>query len=203
MKIIISEIQFELIKKVINEEFLDEPKFYRFTINEMVGIEDGIYKPKPRKLTAEGLTWTFSLFYDFNFPLQSRSINLMDEIGKNNLRDNSLGSNEYEITLDDSSNLGWSFFVMMGIWENATGSLLVKIYPKFEFPKGLMDNEDFLNWDRYVGYNDKTKMNRYIQTLIDYEVIGSGNISELLSSPFWGKVPCYVWTEDKVKINKI
>lgn len=206
MKIIISEIQFELIKKVINEEFLDEPKFYRFSNDDMRGIEDGIYKPKPRKLNTEGEGWIFSLFNNFNFPLQSRSINLMDKIAyglQSNLKDNPYGSNEYEVILNDSSNLGWSFFMMQGQWERRRGTLFAELRPQFKFPKGLMNDEDFLNWDIEVGNNDNTMMNKYIETLLKYKVIGRGNISELLSSPFWGKVLCYVWTEDNVKINKI
>jgi hypothetical protein len=136
------------------------------------------------------------------------SVFLMDKIGYSIYGDKKggiYGSNEYEITLDDSSNLGWSFFVMQGKWHSKSEDYFTKSYPSqeflSEFPEELMNNKQFKKWNPIIQTNPS--MNSYIKLLLKYKVIGSGKISKLLSSPFWGKVPCYVWTEDSVKINKL
>jgi hypothetical protein len=192
---------------LINESFLDEPKFYRFSNDEMTGIEDGIYKPKNRKM-EEDSDWNLKLSSNFNFPNMKNSVFLMDKIGYRIYGDKKggiYGFNEYEITLDDSSNLGWSFFVMQGKWHSKSEYYFTKSYPNqeflSEFPEELMNNKQFKKWNPMIQTNPS--MNVYIKLLMKHKVIGSGNISKLLSSPFWGKVPCYVWTEDKVKINKL
>ena len=192
---------------LINESFLDEPKFYRFTNNEIVGIEDGIYKPRNIELQPGLVDWNDKITNNFNFPNLEKSVHLMDVIANSiytGKKYKEYGSNKYEITLDDSSNLGWSFFIKQGQWGIVNANLFMEVFPEFvsDLPQGLMNNKVFLSHE-FNPHDSNPNINKHIEILLEYKVIGRGKISELLSSPFWGKVPCYVWTEDKVKIMRI
>jgi hypothetical protein len=201
---ILTELKIKsLIRKIISEGFLEEPKFFRFTNDEMLGIEDGVYKPRSRKLNNESPHWNSKLI-GYGFPDMGKCIFLMDEIGYRKYGEKKykdFGNVEYEITLDGTSILGWSFFVMQGKWYSKNPNTFTKYYTDYKLPEELENNKDFKKWDYDIQINPS--IDKYVKLLLKHKVIGRGTINDLISSPFWGEVPCYVWTEDKVKINKI
>jgi hypothetical protein len=190
----------------IRESFLEKPKFYRFTIEETAGIDGDILKPRNRKLDAENSNWN-SVLIENGFPNMSKSSFIMDEIAREIYKEKNykpFGNNEYQINLDDESNLGWSFFVMQGKWHSKTPNYFTEYYPernKYKLPDELVNKRNFVNWSYERQINPTPE--KYAKLLLKHKVIGKGKIKELMMSPFWGKVPCYIWTDDKIKINKI
>ena len=95
----------------IFESWVEEPKFFRFSREEMT---EGEFTPGKR------IMWGPDNFNDclvkFGFPDKRQCVHFMDSVAFNPEYKGSYGNYTYQVTVDDNSNLGWSFVVPINEW---------------------------------------------------------------------------------------
>jgi hypothetical protein len=101
----------------------------------------------------------------------------------------------YEIEVDENSNLGWSFCLVVNDWY-------------FHYYLHKLDGnpvvEDVRNYVSSLETQDEQEItNLRIDYVIERGIIGTGTLQDLKNSPFYGKQPVFVWTTDDVKMKVI
>jgi hypothetical protein len=183
-----------------NHSPVEEPK--------IIGEEWVDYKPGVRG--DESPDWN-NICMDKGFPDRNKCLHFMSEsayrmakspeaASKNIFHNKKFGINEYQIKVDENTNIGWTFFVMIGEWYMKNAEHLKNKLESAEIP----DNSIIKKWNSEIDPYYIEKSNKLLDELIKLELIGTGKISDLKNSKYWKEnVPCYVWTSDKVKIKKI
>lgn len=173
----------------IFESWIDEPKFFRFSRVEMI---EGEFTPSKRTM------WGSDEFNDclvkLGFPDKKRCVHFMDSIAFNPEYKGTYGSYTYQITVDDSSNLGWSFVVPINEWFYKGSPLQYALRSGNELVKSIMETP-------YKDLRYDEELDVITKYLIDYGAIGTGTIEDLKKSPHYGKESLFVWTSDKVIIT--
>jgi hypothetical protein len=184
------------------ESFISEVKFYRFSKVEMMPTDSisFIYKPSNRKTV--GASEINDCLVKKGFPNRNYCIHMMDELAFDPSYKNLYGNYIYNIKIDDNSKLGWSFGTPINDW-------FYKGWAFSNFLKEINKNpnkypliEDLLKNKEYDYYDDFSELDNITDILMEYKVIGTGKLSDLKKSIFWGNLRCFVWTEDAVEISK-
>jgi hypothetical protein len=173
----------------IFESWIDEPKFFRFSKEEMA---EGEFIPGKR--TMWGLDDFNTCLMKFGFPDKKQCIHFMDSIAFNPEYKGLYGNYTYQITVDDKSNLGWSFVVPINEW----------FYKGNPFQYALRQGNKLVNSIMETPYKDLghyEQLDEVTKYLLDYEAIGTGTIEDLKNSSHYGKERLFVWTNDKVIIT--
>jgi hypothetical protein len=183
----------------IFESWIDEPKFFRFNREEMT---EGEYAPGKRSM------WGADNFNDclvkFGFPDKRKCIHFMDSIAFNPEYKGLYGDHTYQITVDDYSNLGWSFVVPINEWFYKGNPFHYALRSGNKLLKSIMETpyKDLVVDTFSLDDNDNKELDEMAKYLIDFGVIGTGTIEDLKKSPHYGKESLFVWTTDKVIIKK-
>jgi hypothetical protein len=182
----------------IFESFQSEPKFYRFTKEDFLeGQEEAIYTPKKR--TLWGYRGYNDMLIELGFPDREKCIHFMDNRSFNSgsLQSfkNIYGEWVYEIEVDDSAILGWTFCLVINDW-------YFNYYKTKLGDNAIVRNvRDYMKTLGEMDEDESTSLR--IKYLIDNGIIGNGTIEDLKKSPFFGRESVYVWTCDPVKVSKI
>jgi hypothetical protein len=179
------------------EGYVDDPLFTRFSHNDLLnGEEEAEYQPGERRMVGPDV-FNDSLV-KLGFPDKKRCVHFMDEIafnpsGRESYSPSLYGDKIYNVKVDDTSYLGWSFVSPVNEWFYKTRpgwNLFGKIKPLLD-PKIFGPRED-----------DQETTDEFVKLLVQEGVIGFGTLSDLMRSKFWGKFPLFAWTNDKVKVSK-
>lgn len=184
------------------EKFVNDVKFYRFNHNELLG-EESEKELTPSLRNMIGTDEFNEALVKVGFPNKKKCIHFLDSNAFDPSYKNIYGRNIYNIEIDDQSKLGWSFYQPINEWY---------YLKEFKFrtldPSLLKEIEETTPID--VDYDDpntnedsliKQSVMR-IEKVMEYNFIGFGTIEDLKKSPLFGKVPLFVWTEDKVLVRK-
>ena len=175
----------------IFESWVEEPKFFRFSREEMT---EGEFTPGKR------IMWGPDNFNDclvkFGFPDKRQCVHFMDSVAFNPEYKGSYGNYTYQVTVDDNSNLGWSFVVPINEWFYKGNPFQYALRSGNEIVKSIMETPY-----KDLGPYDE-KLDEITKYLFDFGVIGTGTIEDLKKSPHYGKESLFVWTNDKVVITK-
>ncbi len=180
------------------EAFVSDVKFYRFSKEDFLdGQDESTYQPKSRQ------TWGYPQFNEYlvnlGFPDRTKCIHFMDTMAFNSGEldnyKNLYGHWVYEIEVDENSNLGWSFCLVVNDWY-------------FHYYLHKLDGnpvvEDVRNYVSSLETQDEQEItNLRIDYVIERGIIGTGTLQDLKNSPFYGKQPVFVWTTDDVKMKVI
>ena len=172
------------------EAWIEDIKFFRFSKEEMI---EGEFIPGER--TMWGLDDFNDCLIKFGFPDKKQCIHFMDSIAFNPEYKGLYGNYTYQITVDDKSNLGWSFVVPINEWFYKGNPLQYALRQGNKLVKSIMETP----YKDLGPYDDK--LDEITKYLIDFRVIGTGTIEDLKKSPHYGKESLFVWTNDKVIIT--
>lgn len=177
------------------ETFIEEPKFFRFSREDVLGEKEIIeFKPSQRHMVGPEIV--NNVLLKFGFPDKRKCIHFMDDLAFDISYKGLYGEYMYQIEIDENSKLGWSFCFPINDWfykgnpfyrernNPALADLLKSEYGKLHYS----ENED-----------DLLKMAKFT---FDYGVIGCGTIEDLKKSRFYQKQKLFVWTEDMVRVSK-
>ena len=195
------------------EKFIDEPKFYRFNQTDLLGQEDSM-QLSARQRTMVGPENVNSVLVKNKFPDKKNCIHFMDEKAFDPKYKTIYGRFIYEVKIDDTSKLGWSFFIPVNDWfykshpyyqltrypeklPDVVKDLLNSEYSRLDYPYG--DTDDFDGSPIMRKSPNLGKMAEYLQ---EYKIIGTGRIEDLKTNVLFGKHPVFVWTNDDVVIKK-
>ena len=174
----------------IFESWIDEPKFFRFSKEEMV---EGEFIPGKR--TMWGSDDFNNCLMKLGFPDKKQCIHFMDSTAFNPEYKGVYGKYTYQITVDDKSNLGWSFVVPINEWFYKGNPLYYALRHGNRLVNSIMETP----YKDLKYYEELDEITKY---LIDFEVIGTGTIEDLKKSPHYGKESLFLWTNDKVIVTK-
>jgi len=176
------------------EAFLNEPKFFRFSREEMP-----LGEWTPSKRTMWGPDNFNQCLVKWGFPDKSKCVHFMDSVAFNPDYKGTYGSYIYEISVDDKSNLGWCFVFPINDW-------FFKGHP---FQSALRNGNQLVKsieetpYGELSGFSaDSDILDRMTKYLLDFGVIGCGTIDDLKKSPHFGKEKLFVWTEDTVIVSE-
>jgi len=195
------------------EKFIDEPKFYRFNQTDILGQEDSMILT-PRERNMVGPKKVNSVLVKNRFPDKRGCIHFMDEVALDPKYKTIYGRNIYQVEIDDTSKLGWSFILPLNDWfykglpydhltrypeklPDTVKDLLNSEYGILEYPYD--DTNDFDDSPIMRKSFDLEKMAEYLQ---EYKIIGTGKIEDLKRNELFGKYPVFVWTNDDVIIKR-
>lgn len=171
------------------EAYHEDTKFYRFS---QVELAEGDFSPKKRVMWGPD---------DFNnslvkigFPDKRNCVHFMDEVAFNPEYKGLYGKNIYQVVVDDSSNLGWSFVIPINDWFYKGSTF----YQAQRMGNGLIQSLMETPY-KDLSFDDVDEISHY---LIDFGAIGCGTIDDLKRSPHWGKEKLFIWTSDTIKITK-
>ena len=187
------------------EAYLEAPKFYRFSHDDILGDKTQIeYTKKGRELTGQKI-WNDVLVSN-GFPDRLKCVHFMDERAYSPDLKDLYGKNAYEVKVDENSIIGWTFFVTINEWYYNQSPTLFKARQKNPIINQELDkiNPNFLR-DSEFNKDENEMVDWYqnkIDTLLDAQFIGVGTISDLLKSPYWGKYPLFAWTTEPVNITR-
>ena len=182
------------------EAFIQEPVFYRFShVDLLNGETELVYHPKERGMM--GPESFNSSLVEVGFPDKKKCINFMNSLAFDPSYKSLYGKYTYNIQIDDSSHLGWSFLTAINNWfyrsnpyRNAIRNPICKDLLNTEFKDLYHEKENIDQFDASV-------VNRMIDILIECGLIGTGTIEDLKSSKYFENQPVFVWTNDEVKIS--
>ena len=153
------------------EKFIDEPKFYRFNQTDLLGQEDSM-QLSARQRTMVGPENVNSVLVKNKFPDKKNCIHFMDEKAFDPKYKTIYGRFIYEVKIDDTSKLGWSFFIPVNDW-------FYKSHPYYQltrYPEKLPDvvkdllNSEYSRLDYpygkhpvFVWTNDDVIIKRYVE----------------------------------------
>lgn len=195
------------------EKFIDEPKFYRFNQTDLLGQEDSM-QLSARQRTMVGPENVNSVLVKNRFPDKKNCIHFMDEKAFDPKYKTIYGRFIYEVKIDDTSKLGWSFFIPVNDWfykgypynhltrypeklPDVVKDLLYSEYGNLDYPYD--DTDDFEDSPIMRKSFNLEKMADYLQ---EYKIIGTGTIEDLKRNELFGKYPVFVWTNDDVIIKR-
>lgn len=195
------------------EVFIDEPKFYRFNQTDLLGQEDSM-QLSARQRTMVGPENVNSVLVKNRFPDKKNCIHFMDEKAFDPKYKTIYGRFIYEVKIDDTSKLGWSFFIPVNDWfykgypynhltrypeklPDVVKDLLYSEYGNLDYPYD--DTDDFEDSPIMRKSFNLEKMADYLQ---EYKIIGTGTIEDLKRNELFGKYPVFVWTNDDVIIKR-
>lgn len=182
------------------ESYVENPNFFRFSKTEISSPE--IFPIEVKHMPGE-LKY-IQILLDFGFPDLRKCIHFMDEIAFTDTEEqfvykNFYGSYTYKVNIDSDSKLGWSFMTQVNNWwyksnpYNYLKRTKEIVRELDESGYGILDFED--------SPVEESKVE--IKKLIELGLLGKGSLSDLMNSKFWKEENVYLWTEDKVKIEKI
>lgn len=172
------------------EAYNEDTKFYRFS---RFVLDEGEIQPEKRAMWGPP-EFNQSLVKS-GFPDKSKCIHFMDSLAFSPEYKGLYGRNIYEIKVDDSSKLGWSFVVPINDWfyrgnvfhsERRRGNKLIL---------DIMQTE-FADSDYSDSIDDLTNF------LVDFGAIGTGTLNDFKNSKFFGKEKAFVWTTDMVFVSE-
>ncbi len=195
------------------EKFIDEPKFYRFNQTDLLGQEDSM-QLSARQRTMVGPENVNSVLVKNRFPDKKNCIHFMDEKAFDPKYKTIYGRFIYEVKIDDTSKLGWSFFIPVNDWfykgypynhltrypeklPDVVKDLLYSEYGNLDYPYD--DDDDFEDSPIMRKSFNLEKMADYLQ---EYKIIDTGTIEDLKRNELFGKYPVFVWTNDDVIIKR-
>ena len=188
------------------EAYIESPQFYRFSHEDILGSNTQIEyaRIQDRKLIGQNI-WNDSLV-NVGFPDRLRCVHFMDENAFSPEFKGLYGENVYVVKVDEKSTIGWTFFVTINEWYYNYGYTLNKSIQKNPIIKQELNriNPNFLKESDFDKDNSELieMCQDKIDTLLEAQFIGFGTISDLLRSPYWGKVPLFAWTTDPVNITR-
>lgn len=176
----------------VNESFIEDTKFYRFSRVEM-----SVGEFTPVKRIIWGSKEFNEVLVNLGFPDKSQCIHFMDSVAFNPDYKGLYGRNIYEIQVDEMSNLGWSFVIPINDWyyrgntfyqAQNSGNIVIKEIMETEFG--------------HDEFTDEKSIDEIANFLVDFGVIGTGTLQELKNSRFFGREKAFVWTTDTVLLSK-
>jgi hypothetical protein len=184
------------------EKFVNDVKFYRFNHNDLLG-EESEKELTPGMRNMIGTDEFNEALIRVGFPNKKKCVHFLDSNAFDPSFKNLYGKNIYNIEIDDQSKLGWSFYHPINEWYYLTGfkfrnldsSLLDEISKAS--PIDVYYDEENTTEESVINQSVER-----IKKVMEYNFIGFGTIDDLKKSPLFGKVPLFVWTEDKVLVKK-
>ena len=180
------------------ESYREEPKFFRFSHVDLLNDKDETeFTPVNRRML--GPDEYNNILVSLGFPNKNRCIHMMDEKAFDPSYSVLYGKNMYNISIDDESHIGWSFFFPVNDWYYK-GNPYYNAKEKSQDIKDFEQNTEFGSFYYYDSTEEET-MN-VAKLAKENGFIGTGTLKDLMSSKFWGKESAFVWTSDKVIISK-
>ena len=184
------------------EKFVNDVKFYRFNHNDLLG-EESEKELTPGMRNMIGADEFNEALVRVGFPDKKKCVHFLDSVAFDPGFKSIYGRNIYNIEIDDQSKLGWSFYQPINEWYYLTGF-------KFRNLDSSLRDEISKSSPIDVYYdeentNEESVINQSvvrIKKVMEYNFVGFGTIDDLKKSPLFGKVPLFVWTEDKVLVKK-
>lgn len=172
------------------EAYNEDTKFYRFS---RFVLDEGEMDPEKRAMWGSP-EFNQSLVKS-GFPDKSKCIHFMDSLAFNPEYKGLYGRNIYEIKVDDSSNLGWSFVIPINDWVYRGNTFQHELRNGNQLIFDIMQTE-FADPDYFDSVDDLTNF------LVQYGAIGNGTLHDFKNSKFFGKEKAFVWTTDKVFVSE-
>ena len=181
------------------ESYREDPKFFRFSHVDLLGEKDQTeFTPMERKMI--GPDEYNDALVALGFPNKNKCIHMMNETAFDPSYSTLYGKNIYNISIDDESKIGWSFFFPVNDW----------YFKGFPFHKASQENKDIQEFEdrtefgsfEYENKNSKKKILRVTKLVVENGFIGTGTLKDLMSAKFWGSEKVFVWTNDKVIVSK-
>ena len=185
------------------EAYVDNPVFIRFSHVDLLNGESEIeFTPSERRMIGPQLF--NDILVDMGFPDKSKCVHFMDEVsyGNNPHLTSLYGKNLYNIKVDDNSLLGWSFVMPVNDWFFRAYQFYNNV-EKNDKVKSLLSPEFFeIEPENEVFETSPEAGKETANILIKDQMIGFGKLSDLMNSPYWGKLPLFAWTNDSVKVSE-
>jgi hypothetical protein len=184
------------------EAYVDNPIFTRFSHNDLLNGEEEVeFTPSERRMIGPELF--NDILVDMGFPDKNRCVHFMDEVsyGDNPHLTSLYGKNLYNIKVDDNSLLGWCFVMPINDWFFRSYQFYNKV-ERNDKVKQLLSPELFEMDPEGGSWEDSPVASKETANiLIKDNMIGFGKLSDLMNSPYWGKLPLFAWTNDTVKVS--
>ena len=183
------------------ESFVENPKFFRFSQTDILqGKESMEILPKENEYMI-GDPKFIEVLLDLGFPDLRKCIHFMDEntFKQGEFYKNLYGNYTYQVNIDDNSPLGWSFMTPVNDWWYKSNP-----YNNLRREKESVRELDITGYGQ-VDFEESSpeELKLEIKKLVDFGFIGAGKLNDLMDSKFWGKEKVFIWTSDRVKIEKV
>jgi hypothetical protein len=169
------------------EAWVENPKFIRFSHDD---LPEGEFS-RSSKRTMIGPEMVNDELIKRGFPDKKNCLHFMSVEAMDLSMRNIWGKNVYEVKVDDSSIIGWTFLCNINDWYYKSKGYDRKKLIVQELEKNGYD-------DLYLD-EDVSKMT---DILLEVGAIGFGTIEDLKKSPWYGQLIYYGWTTDKVLLTK-
>lgn len=184
------------------EKFVNDVKFYRFNHNDLLG-EESEKELTPGMRNMIGADEFNEALVRVGFPDKKKCVHFLDSNAFDPGFKSIYGRNIYNIEIDDQSKLGWSFYQPINEWYYLTGF-------KFRNLDSSLRDEISKSSPIDVYYDEENTTEESvinqsvvrIKKVMEYNFVGFGTIEDLKKNSLFGKVPLFVWTEDKVLVKK-
>jgi hypothetical protein len=193
-----------LKKYKLFEAWVENPKFYRKSHEDVLdGLEEGVFKPKERRqIGSESIN---NDLVSRGFPDKSSCVHFMsEEAYKTFGKDMSYvwGNFLYEVNIDDSSIIAWSFHLNINDWYYRSN--IYNYNKETNLIKSLEKNTNILEFEPLKDrWDENDESVRYTtDALLSEKIIGFGTIKDLKNSPHWGKYRYYCWTNEEVYLKR-
>jgi hypothetical protein len=139
------------------------------------------------------------ILVSLGFPNKKNCVHFMDAVAFDPSYSGLYGKNIYNISIDDESIIGWSFFFPINDWYYKG----IPFRRSMETSKEIQDFENNTEFGRFKS-NSSTEEEALsaARLVMKNGFIGTGTLKDLMSSRFWGKENVFVWTNDKVIVSK-
>jgi hypothetical protein len=180
------------------ESYREDINFFRFSHIDLLRDKDqSEFTPIERKM-VESEEYN-KVLVSLRFPNQKNCIHFMDEVAFDPSYKGIYGENIYQISIDDESRIGWSFFFPVNDWYYK-GYPYGKAVNKSKELRDFESNTDFGRFS-YLEATEEESISM-ARLLMENGFIGTGTLKDLMNSRFWGKENVFVWTNDKVIVSK-
>lgn len=180
------------------EDYIYDVEFYRFNHTDLLnGESEKEIQPGNRNIIGAD-TFNTALV-ESGFPDKKKCVHFMDKLAFDPSFRSIYGKYTYTINIDNQSYLGWSFYTPINDWYYLMQQKYRALDPNIL--KDIKENTP-IELDNFNESDPQQSINR-IKKIMDYGFIGFGTIDDLRSNPLFGKVPLFVWTEDKVMVHKL
>jgi len=180
------------------ESYREEPKFFRFSHIDLLGDKDqSEFTPIERRMV--GPDEYNDILVSLGFPNKKNCVHFMDEIAFDPSYKGIYGKNIYQISIDDESKIGWSFFFPVNDWYYK-GHPYRNAVNKSKKLQDFESNTDFGSFS-YLEATEEESISM-ARLLMENGFIGTGTLKDLMNSRFWGNENVFVWTNDKVIVSK-
>ena len=183
------------------ESYVENPIFFRFSKTNILGDQQSAEISPRMNEYMVGDPRFIQILSNFGFPNLMNCIHFMDKItfDQGSFYKNLYGDYTYKVIIDDNSNLGWSFMTPVHDWWYKSNP-----YNHLKREKDSVKELDMTGYGK-VNFEQSTdnEVEDEIKKLVDFGFIGSGHLSDLMSSNLWGKEKVFIWCSDKVKIQNI